>query len=148
MEGIIEFLFAPAQLHTDTTTAGGTLEHDRVTDTQRLALRVREVVEQAGAGQQRHAVFRRQVARGVLETEVAHLLSGRADESNAGRLAGLGELGVLAEETVTRVYGTGAGLLCDFENALVQQVAFGCRTRTYTDRFIGLGGVQRMPVRL
>ena len=46
-----------------------------------------DVGQQAGAGQQRHARSRRQLARRVLEAERAHLLRRRADERDARRLA-------------------------------------------------------------
>ena len=44
----------------------------------------------------------RQLARRVLETEVAHLRGRRPDEGEAGGFAGFGEFGVLGQEAVTR----------------------------------------------
>ncbi len=144
MEGFAQFVGAPAQLHADAAAAGGALEHHRVADARGLAQRVGDVVEQAAAGQQRHAVAFGQLARGVLEAEVAHLLRRRADEGDAGRLAGLGEGGVLAEEAVAGMDGAGAGLARRVQDTVLAQIAFRGRRRAETHRLVGLDHMARV----
>ena len=46
----------------------------------------------------------------MLETKGQHLLRSRANKGDARRLAAAHETGVLAEKTVTGVYGLGARL--------------------------------------
>ncbi len=46
-----------------------------------------EVLQQAAAGQQRHLLRGRELARAMLEAEIAHLRGRRADEGDAGRFA-------------------------------------------------------------
>ena len=73
LEGLAQFVGAPAQAHADAAAAGGALEHDRVADARRFGLGVAGVGQQAGARQQRHPVLLGQRARRVLEAEGAHL---------------------------------------------------------------------------
>jgi len=142
MKRIAHFLFVPAQLHADAAAARRTLQHHRITDALRFALGVIEIVEQAAARQQRHAVAERELARRVFQAEVQHLPRGRTDEGDAGRPAGIGKGGVLAEKTVTGVYGFGATGQCGCQNLILAQITFRRRRRPDADRFVGLRDVQ------
>jgi hypothetical protein len=68
-----------------------------------------------GAGHQRGTGALRDVPGGDLVAEVPDRLRGRADPGQARVQYGLGELGVLGEEAVPRVYGVGLRLLRDVD---------------------------------
>ena len=95
--------------HADAAASAGGLEHQRVAD--RLGgcpcgLKVRE---QTGAGDHGHAGAPGGVPGGVLGAEDPQLVRGGADEDEAGGFNGLGEPGVLGEESVAGVDGAGPG---------------------------------------
>ena len=77
----------------------------------------RQIVQQAAARQQRQPALR-QLARRVLEAEVAHLRGRGPDERDAGRFACLGESGVLGQEAVAGMDGLGAACARGVEDAL------------------------------
>ncbi len=123
-ERAAEFRFAVDQLHADAAAARGALQHDRIADAGGFAPRLQRGPEQAAARQQRNAVARRQIPREVLETEASHLRNGRADEHNSGRGALLGELGILAQESIAGMDGRRAGRARRAEQRAPIQVAF------------------------
>ena len=94
-----------------------------------FARRVLDVASRPRAGQQRHAASSRQLARGVLQAEGAHLLRRRSDEHDAGVLAGLGEAGILRQEAVARMDRFGAGLPCGVEDRVDLRDSFRQRAR-------------------
>jgi hypothetical protein len=106
------------------------------------------VTQEAGTGQQRHAVLLGQIARGVLKAEGAHLLRAGADEGDAGCRAVLGETGVLGQEAVAGMDGLGAGGLRRFKNLVGAQVALCRRRGADFHRFVGEPHVQAVTVRL
>ena len=92
--------------------AGGCLDQQREADPLGLGARVFEVlrVDLFGAGDDGHAGGLHQPPRLHLVAHCAHCRGGRADEGDAGRLAGFGERGVLREEAVAGVHRVGARL--------------------------------------
>ena len=93
-----------------------------------------------GSGRHRGA------ARGGLRAHHAHGIGGRADENDAGILAGRGEIGVLAEEAVAGMDRLGAVFLGGVENPVDPQVAFGGRRGADVLRLVGHADVQRCAV--
>ena len=79
-----------------------------------------------------------------LVAEHAHGRGGRADEGDAGRLAGVDEIGVLAEEAVAGVDGVGAAHLRDADDLGDREVG-GDRAEALADAvgLVGLEAVQR-----
>jgi hypothetical protein len=77
------------------------------------------------AGHHRRARGDGHLARGGLRAHAANGLGRRADEDDAGRFAGGGEIRILAEEAVAGVDGLGAMLARGVQNAVGAQIAFG-----------------------
>jgi hypothetical protein len=84
-----------ADPHADAAAAGRGLEDHRKTELPSRRQRRVRVGQKVGARGQRHAARPRQLARGVLQPERPHIGRRRADEGDAGLLAGLGEGRVL-----------------------------------------------------
>ncbi|MCY1533787.1 hypothetical protein D9M68_691350 [compost metagenome] len=141
VERIGEFGRVPHQPHADATATGRALEHDRVTHARGLALRLRHIKQQTRARQQRHATRLRQIARGVLETKGAHLPGRGADEGDTRSFTRLGKRRVFREETVARVNGLCAAVLCNLQDAVGPQIALGRRSRAEQ---VGLVGFAHM----
>ena len=119
-----------ADAHADAAAAGGALQHHGIA----AALRLRQPrAPRPSAGRCRAAAARRlatAISRArVLQPERAHLLRRRAEEHDPGALAGFGEVGVLAQESVARMNRFGAGLARRVENCLLVQVALSRRRR-------------------
>ena len=136
LECLAQFVRTPAQTHADTATAGGTLDHHRITDARCLGMRVSDIAQQPAAGQQWHMVLFRQLARGVFQAETPHLVGRRPDEHHPRLGALFGKGGVFGKETVTGMDGLCAGAERDFEYAFAAQVTFGCRRSTDAHGFI------------
>ncbi len=83
LEGRLQRACILAKLHADAAAAGGGFQHHRIADALRLRQRFLDGVEQATAGQQRHAAFARQFARRVLQSECCDILRRGADEGDA-----------------------------------------------------------------
>ena len=131
--------------HADAAAAGAALQHHGVAETVRLGDGVRGIREETRAGRQRHRALARQLARHVLEAERTDLLRRRPGESNAGALAFLGELGVLAQKSIARMHGLGAGGGGDLEDALAIEVSAGLFADA--DGFVRRRDVPRAAVR-
>ncbi|MNQ47166.1 hypothetical protein D3C85_610020 [compost metagenome] len=142
LEGLGQFRRRAAYAHADAAAAGGALQHHRVADLLAGRQCRIEVFQQLGAFQHRHAMLLGQRACGVLEAEHAQLLRGRADEGDAGGLAGLGERRVLGEEAVAGVDGLGAALSGDFEDLVHYQIGGRGRAFAEAERLVGLLQVQ------
>ena len=96
-----------------------------------------------GAGHHRRAGGDGRLARGGFRPHGADGGGGRADENDAGILAGGGEFGVLAEKSVARMDGLGAVLAGGVEDAVDAQVAFRGRRRADVFGFVRHADVQR-----
>ncbi len=70
----------------------------------------------------------------------------RADEDEARRRAGRGELGVLRQEAVAGMDRVGARPVRGFEDAVDAEIALAHRRRTDPDRLVGEGDVRRVAV--
>jgi len=143
-----KILGVAAELQPDAAAARRALDHHRVADALGRGARLRDVAQQAGARQQRHAARRRGLARGVLESEDAHVLGARPDEAYPGLGEALGEAGVLAQEAVARMNRFGAAHAARRDDALDVEVALRHRRRPDADRLAGECDVTRVPVGL
>ena len=90
----------------------------------------------------------RDLARTVLQAEVADLRRGRADEDDAGRGAGFGERGILAQEAVARMDRLGAGCSRRLDERLLVEVALRDAALPDRDRLVRLAHVRRIAVGL
>ena len=70
----------------------------------------------------------------------------RADEGDAGIMAGLREIGILGEEAVAGMDAVGARGLRGGDQALVRQIALRGRRRTDVNRLVGQPHMQRVAV--
>ncbi len=86
------------------------------------------------------AVFGGDAPGGVLQTEGAHLGGGGSQENDARRIAGFGEVRILAEESVARMDRFRTGTASGIEQRGDGEIAF------HAHRLIGLAHVQRVPV--
>ena len=84
----------------------------------------------------------------VFEPIASIALGGRADEDDAGLLAGAREGGVLGEEAVAGVDRLGAGLLGDLEDLVHREVALGGRAGAEQVRLVGAPDVRRVAIGL
>jgi hypothetical protein len=107
-----------------------------------------DIVEQAAAGQQRRIMLQGNLARGVLQTEVAHLRGCRPYECDARRLALLGECGVLAQKAVAWVNSLRARPQRGLDDQILAQVTFSRRRGAEAYGFVSTRNVQGMAVRI
>ena len=139
---------AADQPHANAAAARCAFEHHRIADPRRLAVRLRQVVQQAATGQQGHALRFGQRPRRVLQAKGAHLCWRGADEGDASVFTGLGEVRVFGQKTVAGVDSPRAGGPRRVQNALRVQVALCGWGRADADAGIGHGDVQRIGVGL
>ena len=144
--GGVEFGRVVHQPHADATAAGGALQHHRVADAFGFAMRRRHVGQQPAARQQRHAVALRDVTCRVLQAEGAHLRGRRADEGDAGGLAGFGKARVLRQEAVARMDGVHIVLACGREDAVDVEITLRSGGRADAHRVIGHRDVARVAI--
>ncbi len=111
-------------------------------------VRLRQINEQAAAGQQGYVVLLREFTRRVFQAEVAHLLWRRADKGDAVFLAGLGEGGVLTQKSVAGMNRLRTGRVRHVEDLLLIEIALCRRRRTDAHGLVGLPHMQGMPIGL
>src|ERR1019366_9548624 len=117
LEGVREFGRAAAYAEADAPAARRALQDHRVADGLGSLDGDSRAREERGAGQEGDAVRVGDLPRAVLQAELAHLLGRRADETDPGLVALVGEAGPLAQESVPRMDGFGARLARDIEDA-------------------------------
>ena len=142
---LLELVGAHDRAHAAAAAAPAGLEHEGVADGVGHAAHLVHVVgEDLGRGDDRHAGGDRHLARARLVAEHPHGLGGRADEGDAGRLAGVDEVGVLGEEAVAGVDGVGARHLRHADDLGDREVG-GDRAEAFADAvgLVGLEAVQR-----
>jgi hypothetical protein len=106
---LLEFVLGLDRAHAPAAAAPARLQHQRIADFGRLAADgVHVVAEHLGRRDHRHARLDRHGPRARLVAERAHRLGARADEGDAGGVAGLHEIRVLRQEAVARVDRVGA----------------------------------------
>ncbi len=130
----------------DAAAAGGAFQHHRVADARGGGNRLLHVLQQAGARRHRHPGQRRQLARPVLETELAHLRRRRADKGDTRRLAGVGKLGALGQKAVAGVDRLRAGGCRRRKDLVDAQVAVGGLVAAERHHPVGFGDVRRIAV--
>jgi hypothetical protein len=96
-----------------------------------------------GAGHQGNAGFRHRLAGACLRSHGLHGGGGWADELHSRIGAGLRELRVLGEESVTGMNGVGAGVLGHIENLTNVEIGFGGRGGANGIGFLGFAHVER-----
>ena len=123
------------------------LDHQRITDGVGFAMQQRRRLILAGvARHHRHARGLHQFLGAGLAAHLAHRRRFRADEDDAGRFHGVGELRVLAEEAVARMDRLRAGGLRHFKDDIAAQIAFLRTRRADVPRFVGQAHVLRVGV--
>ena len=159
-EGVLGFALARGQrglevlrlvdaAHALAAAAGTGLDQHRIADGRRLVGQEgRLLVVAVVAGRQRHAGLGHQRLGGRLAAHRADGRCRRADEDDAGRGAGLGELVVLRQEAVARVHGLRAGGLGGVEDLVRQQVGLARRRRADQHRLVGQAHMARIGIGL
>src|ERR1700674_6023629 len=84
----------------------------------------------------------------MFQTEVAHLLHSWPDEHDPVRQAGIRELRVFAEKSITWVNGLRVGFPRGLKQGGYGEIALRRRRRSDEYGFVGLAHVRRMPVGL
>ena len=146
LEGLLELVLGQRDAEALAAAAAGGLDGhgvaDRVVDD--LA-RVVDGVDRVGrARDDRHAGVLHQLAGAGLRAHRVDRVGGRADELDAGLVAGARERGVLGQEAVAGVDGLGAGLLGDLEDLVDDEVALRRRAGPEQVGLVGaadVGGV-------
>ncbi len=147
VDGVDEVGVAFDQPHAAAAAAGRGLDHHRQADLARLLLQ--GGVALVGALIARHAghagIDHAALGGGL----VAHGGDGgrrRADEDQAGLLAGVGEGLVLRQEAVAGMDGVGARFVGRFEEAVDAEIALAHQRRPDPDGLVREGDVRRLPV--
>src|SRR4051812_31850089 len=97
-----QFVPRPANAHADAAAACGALQDYGVGAAVRFLHRMVAVWKQSGAGQQRNSLTPCNLASRVFQTQNPHLLGSGSEENNVCFFACFCEIGVFAEESVTR----------------------------------------------
>ncbi len=110
--------------HAAAAAARHRLDHQREADAVRLIGEERCVLTVAMIpGQQRHTGFLHQRLSGGFGPHGAHRRRRWPDEGDARLRAGVGEVGILGEEAIARMYGIGSRAPCRFHDAADVEVA-------------------------
>ncbi len=141
------FIFTVYQPHPFTTTSHRCLQHDGIayliTDTYRLFSALQRLFR---TGHHRHTSGNHALTGGNLVTHRLHRLSGRTDKDDPLLLATAGKIGILGQETITRVYGIGMMLSGSFNDSIYIQITFLGSGRTYQAGFICIHHMTRRTV--
>jgi hypothetical protein len=147
-DGLGETALVLDDAHAAAASSPARLQHHRKAHLARELERARLVVGQRRRRRHhRHAGARREIARGDLVAQPAHGVGQRADENDARRRTGLGELGTLGQEPVSRVNRVDARLDGDAHDVLDVEIRLD-RALALADEiaFVGLGPMQREAV--
>jgi len=129
--------------HALAAAAAGGLEHDGEADLLGEGLGLVEGLEgRGGAGHDRHVGLHHVRAGAGLFAHGFHRGGRRADEGDAGGVAGAHEGCVLGEEAVAGVDRIGAGFLCGVEDGLLVEVALARRWRPDAEGLVGPAHVE------
>ena len=146
--GRAKFLLVLADADADAAAARRALQHDGIADAVRRLHGLARPREKPRARQQRHARGFRERARRMLEAEAADLGGRRADEDDAGLLAGRCEVRVLRQESISRMHGFRARLLRCRENLLDGEIRLADRPFPEADSFVCVLHMQAVLVSL
>ncbi|MPL71091.1 hypothetical protein SDC9_16859 [bioreactor metagenome] len=112
-----QLLGAHDRAHAAPAAAPAGLQHQRIADRGRLGLdRVEIIAQHLGRRDHRHARLHRHMPGRGLVAKRAHGLGARADEGDAGLVAGFDEIGVFGQQPIARVDRVGARFLCDADD--------------------------------
>ena len=121
----LELVLILDHAHAAATTAPAGLEHQGIADFAGQFRPVFGAVRQRTCGGHHGNIgLNRHVAGGDLVAQGAHHIGGGADEGQAGRGTGLGEIGVFRQEAIAGMDQGGARLLGDGDDALDVQIGF------------------------
>ena len=109
-------------LHSDTTAAGGALQHHGIADRFGCGECLLDAGKQGRSLKQRNAVRLGDCAGGVFQSEAADLFRRGTDPGDTAGFAGLGEIGVFGEKAVAGMEAVDPGERGDFEETLRVQV--------------------------
>ncbi len=139
----LEFATAAADTEADPAASRGALEHDRVADVLGALDGRGGVRQKRRPRQERHAVLRGDLARTVLQAELAELQRRGPDEAHPRGFARFCELGALAQEAVSRMDRFDADLRAGLQDTVAPQVALGRPRAADRDGLVGLADVPR-----
>ena len=121
-DAIDKFTLSLDRAHAAAAAAPRGFEHDGVTDLGGSRLdRVCVAGQRIARGHHRHADTDGEIACINFVAEGTQRLGAWADENQVTGMTGLGELGALREETITRVYRIDLRLFCDSENSEIDR---------------------------
>ncbi len=119
-----QLALAHDRAHAAPAAAPGGFQHQGIADLGRLTLdRLHVLAQDLGRRDHRHAGLDRDAPGAGLVAERAHGVGARPDEGDAGGLAGIDEIGVLAEQAIARMDGVGAGFLRDADDLGDRQIS-------------------------
>ena len=144
--GVLELGGIFYKAHALAATTGRRLEQERIAELLRTCQCARERAHGIGAGHERNVRRHQLPLRLGLVAHPAHQIRARADEDEAGLLAGLDEGGVLGKEAVAGVNSLAAGRLCGADHVRDAEVALARRRRTDANRLVGQANVERIGV--
>jgi len=133
--------------HADAAAAGSGLQHDREADESSRVPRGLDVRKNFRPGQEWNARGPGALARGVLESERAHVIRSRSYERQSVLYTFRGKLGALAEKAIPWVNRFGAPLACRGNQRGAVHVAVRRRGRADTHGFVGLRDMERARIR-
>jgi hypothetical protein len=144
-----KLLLVAADAHTASAAARNGLEDDRILHGLRPVERCLLALDHAvGTGQNRHlGLLHRLPCRGLLAHHARHFRR-RPDELDVARAADLGEVGVLAQQPVTRMNGVRARNLGGRDHRRNVEIAVLRRRRSNADRLVGKLHMEAVAIRL
>ena len=148
-DGLGQLVVLVDQTHAAPATAADGLDQQRVA--QALAFGHQDLVILVGpqvAGRGGHTGLDHLLLGASLVPHHADGFGRGADEDDARIAAGLGEAGVLGQETVAGVDGIGAGLAAGGQQHLALEVGLGSRGRTDADGLVSQADVRRLGIGL
>ncbi len=142
--GGFEFALLMDEAHALAAAAGGGLEHDGIADGAGDGDGFVETGERlGGAGDAGDAGLLHRLAGAGLRAHHLHGGGGRADEGDAGVIAGADEGGVLGEEAIAGMDGFGPAAEGDFEDLVDVQIGFAGGRGAEEIGFVGVSNVER-----
>ena len=137
LEAVFHVLIVPGEAHALAAAARAGLHHDRIADLVGPGQRVFCTVDRAfGTGHRVHARIARELLGFDLVTHRSDGIGGRANEGDAGVLAGQRKALALGQEAIARVDRIGAGVLGRLNDLVRQQIGLRSGRRAEMNRLV------------